>query len=227
MRLKWQFEKFEKLIHKTFNWKVPTSLPIREIPNKENEYTWEDWKEDKKNEQPIKYFLMEEIPFYLSCKINKVENVFYWIRCHTYNRYHFLDLRQPKEGYYQYRWGYCDIVQKMIYANFNMLCEFIELEHGGLEKAEKWLAELQEHEDAPEHQVNCLSKTIEIYKWWKNDLPKMNLEFDALLHETYGAGRRPYNKVKCDRISEMEIEINKLINDKLKELIDLRESMWT
>jgi hypothetical protein len=48
----------------------------------------------------------------------------YWLRTHTIDRYHLLDLR----GQGDYTWGYLDPCHKMWLACFAVLCEFVEKE---------------------------------------------------------------------------------------------------
>jgi hypothetical protein len=228
MELKDKILDLEKTVHKLFKWNVPFALPMEMFGAKDGEMTWESWQQNMKNDYPIKHFFMEQIPTKLYRWAGKVDNLFYYIRCNTYNKYHFLDLRQPKEGYYKYRWGWLDVNQKILFANFNLLVEFVEKERGGYEAAEKCIAELKTLEDVPTHQIECMEKELELYTWWKYELPKMHKEHDKLLHEScHGRKFNNCDNEKMRQSWEMQEKIDNTIDEKLKELIDIRMTLWT
>jgi len=229
MELKEKILDLEKLVHKVFKWQVPYALPMEMFKHKKDgEMTWESWHKMMKNKYPIRHYLMEEVPSRLYRLADKIDNVFYYIRCNTYNKYHLLDLRQPKGGYYDYRWGWCDVVNKMIFANFNLLVEFVEKERGGCKAAEKHIAELKTLEDVPSDQIKSMEKELELYRWWKYELPKMYKEHDKLCHEAVGGrGFGDYDKDKLDQTWDLQQKIDETINEKLKELIDIRMTLWT
>jgi hypothetical protein len=201
----------KKLIHKIFDWKVPHALPSKMFPNKgkENEYTWEDWREEMIKKFPVKYCLMETIPNEISYYTSKCNNFLYFLKSITYKKQHLLDLRQPKNSCFEYRYGYSDVRQKFIYANFNLLCEFVKA-HGGT----KWLQEhvkyLRNGDEAitQEHWIKFYDIIIELYDWWKYQLP---LKIEAN---------------KKDYSFDKENEIEKEINEKIKLMIDYREFFW-
>lgn len=78
-----------------------------------------------------------------------LSNVWYWIRCHTYNRYHIINI----SGRAGYKWGWIDTDGQMLLVNFKLLCDFIEKECRGyfkLEPDEYWKQE-----------------ALFLYSWWK------------------------------------------------------------
>lgn len=94
-------------------------------------YTWEQYYKEIKEKYPIRYFFAKTLYSFIRYKIwNKVYlimELLWWFR---YNfipsyKYHFLDLRQPK-GFDEYRYGYRDMPEKMLYANFNLLKEYLK-----------------------------------------------------------------------------------------------------
>src|SRR5258708_2352151 len=54
-----------------------------------------------------------------------VRDLPYWIRCHTYNRYHIVDCRNA-----WYKWGWQDVSELMLYSSFELLRRFVENEDG-------------------------------------------------------------------------------------------------
>lgn len=57
-----------------------------------------------------------------------VYQAWYWIRCHTYNRYHMVDCGHKNPT--GYRWGWQDVDYLMLYSAFELLRRFVELENG-------------------------------------------------------------------------------------------------
>lgn len=53
------------------------------------------------------------------------KNWWYFIRCHTYTRYHLIDCRSKENDY---SWGYQDVDGLMFYTCFNLLKTFVEKE---------------------------------------------------------------------------------------------------
>jgi hypothetical protein len=131
-------------------------------------------------------------------------------------------LRQPKGTFYEYRYGYSDPCQQIIYANINLLKLYFK-ELGGIEEARKFLVYLQKEEDAPIHQVNSLSIALEVYDWWKDELPKKHKQHDDLLEEAM-ALRKTDRKLSDEKLRE---SLDDEINEKLKKIIDIRMSLWT
>ena len=60
----------------------------------------------------------------------RLKDLPYWIRTHTINKYHLIDIRQQKNSpdQYAYRWGWIDPSEKIVLAIFNIFCEFFEEE---------------------------------------------------------------------------------------------------
>jgi hypothetical protein len=52
-------------------------------------------------------------------------NLWYWLRCHTFDKYHLVDIRTP-----EYRWGWMDRCDGVLYACFALLVDFVEKEGG-------------------------------------------------------------------------------------------------
>jgi hypothetical protein len=206
----------KKIFNKIFDWHVPSALPSRMFPNKgkENEYTWEDWREDMIKKFPIKYHLMETIPNELSYYKSKCNKFLYFLKSVTYKKQHLLDLRQPKNICYQfeYRYGYSDVRQKFIYANLNLLCEFVK-EHGGIRKLQEYTKNLRNNneENHNENWIKFYDVVIETYDWWKFQLPLKIKELE---------------EISIDKYLDKENEIEKEINDKIKLMIDYREYFW-
>lgn len=55
-----------------------------------------------------------------------VSNAWYWIRTHTYNRYHIVNCKDPGNGY---SWGWQDRDHLILLACFKILKDFMEQEY--------------------------------------------------------------------------------------------------
>lgn len=207
------FDSFRDKIDSVFKWKKPYALPSKRFGSEANDYTWEDWTEETSKKYPLRYFFHETMMNKIDSTLHRIDRAYYEAKAFVL-KYHMLDLRQPKGSPFDYRNGYRDIVEKIIFANFNLLCTFVEKELGGVEKATEFLEQIKKHSDAKE-QAEHLTKTLALYSWWKNEMPKM---YDDV-----------YNSTVVDYIAygkKLE-EFEELINAKLKEVIDLRRGLWT
>jgi len=136
-------------------WKLdkPIALSMKSITPTE-EYTWEDWEMETATKYPIRYFLQEVLPIWFYCRIMKpIKNLFYWIRCHTYNRYHILKLQSPR-----YKWGWCDAVEQIMIASFTVLVNFVEKEEAFTSHID-W--------DSDYEHACAKNEMMELYNWWK------------------------------------------------------------
>lgn len=81
----------------------------------------------------------------------KLEQVKYWIRAHTYNRYHVINISKI-DGKRGYRWGWLDADNRMLLACMKVFCDFYEKEYPG---QVLW-------EPTVEREFE------QIYDWWKH-----------------------------------------------------------
>lgn len=204
----------EKLIKKLFKWEVPFALPMRFL-NNNDDYCWEDWHRDVKKKHPIKYFILETVPLIIRIKLHSISEGWYWFASHTYRKQHLLDFRQPKHNTYWhcYRYGWCDITEKMIFVMFRLLEQFIENELGGIKKAKESLIWLENPETmAPQGQIDTTRTAIQLYEWWTVERLQRFEKINALNY-----------KLQYKEMEKLENDIN----EKLKMLIDIRRGMWT
>jgi hypothetical protein len=110
---------------------APVALPSRFFPNRLDEYTWEDWADEARAMYPVRYFLQQSLPRLFRRAWWPFPHAWYWIRTHTYNRYHIVDLRCPTWGL-EYEWGWADASERIFLAAFQVLKEFVEHEYPGM-----------------------------------------------------------------------------------------------
>jgi hypothetical protein len=141
-------------------WKLdkPRALPM-DFCSKEGDYTWEDWQREAADKHPIRYAIQERLPTQVYVHVLKpLENFFYWIRTHTYNRYHMLNLKSPQN---RYEWGWLDRDQAIVFACFNILKAYVEREMSQISyyaPATEWCPEYDRRDEEKE--------IMELYDWW-------------------------------------------------------------
>ncbi len=138
--------------------KKPVALPLRAFSSRTGKggeviYSWEDWEDDAREAYPIRYFLTETCRHWWNRNITyRLERAWYWLRTHTMDRYHILDLRNAF-----YRWGWQDVSEKILYANFNLLVEFIEGEDPFTVVDWSW----------DDRHAEAGAEILALYRWWK------------------------------------------------------------
>ncbi len=218
---------FRNFIRKLFRWEVPRALPMRRF-TPTVEFTWEDWEARMRSQYPIRYFLCETVPRYFGYKWHCLDQWLYWLKSVTYKKRHLLDLRQPKDSplAHSYRYGWCDIVNRMPYAMFNMLIDYVEKELGGPEETQKFIDELKSREGPP-HQIHTMEEALRIYKWWKVDrIAKLKAQ-DDIYTEWYLKIHSSEGKVLFDKMHEEEEAFENELDDMLKAMVDIRRGLWT
>lgn len=210
--------------------KEPSALPSRMFgdPN-DTSYSWENWQEETKDKHPIWWFLLDTIPFFISTKITmRLEHLWYWIRTHTYNRYHILDLRQKenKGGEAYYRWGYLDPCTALVLANFKVLERYIaekpfdlRTEYSEEEIDEQGLRPQQDHYD----------EAMAIYEYWNKGRVehwnKLKLQ-SQVLHRFRKSNYKKY-LILLDEYNKNVEKFDQEEEEYLIRLIKIRKGLWT
>ena len=96
----------------------------------------------------------------------------YWLRCHTWTRYHLVDCRNK-----WYEWGWCDVDSRILYSCFELLRQFIEgengLEHlayqGPAIRADENMGTPEEREFHAKERDRVYEEVKALWKWWTED----------------------------------------------------------
>ena len=232
---------------KHYGAKSNTALPIEDFKNSENDYTWEKYRKDIKDEFPVKYFLLKQLPENLDKVFypikHKVKDATYYVKCHLIpkHRYHSLSLVQPKTNTDDdYTYGWVDSDRQMLLACMNILVTFIEEEYG-IKKFEEQIeflkSEIKNRDAAPENEkqyhwdcsehLKAHQKMYDIYLWWKLDRKAALKHYSSDLDYWYKNRKTPVGDELHKKLNESEIEINKKEQEMLIELINIRQFMWT
>lgn len=197
-------------------------------------YCWEDYYADLKKAYPIRYFFAETLADFLRFKVwmpivRPFKDFKYWLVSHVIpsRRYHMLDLRQPKG----YRYGWQDTDTRMLYANFNLLNEFVKYEMPNF-----YCPTPDECADISDignrKQRNDYFEIHELHNWWNVERPKEIKAKDDALHLWYE--RKHKEKIfdeETERLWKEHLAIDEAFLDKETEmlirLIKIRKSLWT
>ena len=202
-------------------------------------YCWEDYYADLKKTYPIRYFLAETLADFLRYKIlspitRPFKNFKYWLISHVVpsRKYHMLDLRQPKNDNDNYRYGWLDTDHRMLYANFNLLNEFVTHEMSNF-----YCPSLVECDDencgaSNKAQRDVYFTILDLHNWWNNYRKMEAAANDALQHAWYE--RRHKHKIfdeETDRLWTAHLAADEAFLEKETEmlirLIKIRKSLWT
>ena len=116
----------------------------------------------------------------------------YWLRTHTINKYHLIDLRSSRNGY---AWGWLDASEGILFANMAILVRFIEKEkpfngHVDWRSAEE-VRVAGETENDPggdacrDGHAAAKKEMLEIYNWWVKGRKEEHDAFDKTYDEAY------------------------------------------
>jgi hypothetical protein len=147
-----------------------------------------------------------------------ISDIFYWIRCHTFTKYHIINCSQPKNSQYKYRWGFIDPCERIMFGLFNEVVKYVE----------GYIVKLDDSD-----RTDTDREILSIYQWWtidhQNDLKDLNYhyeEYGMLTLASDNAKAFKEAKEKLEVINILEQKSNREIEEYLIRIIKVRESMW-
>jgi hypothetical protein len=128
-----------------------------------------------------------------------------------------IDIRNPYNGY---KWGWIDRSEAILFANFAILCDFIEKEHP-FEIIDF------EHDD---YWRNLKKELVDLYHWWKIGRKAEQDQCDSLYTEIEQDNRilnKRVQELRHQWLFEEEERIEAVDDINLIRLIKIRGCMWT
>ncbi len=208
---------------------------------------WQDWNNEMQEHYPVRYFLNQKFNIYFITI--PLQTAVYWIKHRTTQRYHILKTGEKP--------GYLDAGERMFYASFNLLKEFVEVEKAhicGDEKLKgadagiahlKWEMNLTKEEGGA-NQAALAEEVYELYIWWVHTRPnRENLndtalakKFYALEEEIYGTDFSISTSKDTEELkelrekyykesTELETQYNKEDVDMFVRLAKIKDGLWT
>lgn len=250
MSLKFYFREFEHWFSDKFGPPSPVELGRSKrnaLPMKfhadDGDYTWEDWEIEVKKDYPVRYFIGKTVPRQLHRKIiNPVDNFFYWLRTNTINKYHLLDLRQPKtDTKDDYKWGWIDECDKLILANFSVLRDYMKDYHANksfvygpdeesIRLLEKELIDSENKSGSKDigirEQIKHLKEIKNIWEYWIFDRKILLKNIDKALKNWAETPKGTIKEKRYDILKQLEEDFDILEEDMLIRLIRVRKSLW-
>jgi len=165
--------------------------------------------------------------------IKQIGQAVYWLRTHTYNKYHMIDCRNPRNGY---KWGWIDRSEVILFANMAILVEYLEKEAHQIDWT--WCPEI----------IETKKEMDAIYQWWTHDRKVEHDIYDALLTKAYGfenctvfeptedprlAALRftkegdPEWEADCTKCRELERALEEKDEEMMIRLIKIRKVLWS
>jgi len=203
-------------------------LPLRSFSPETKNLCWEDFDDLLKVKYPIRFFLFKTLPEKIKYKIwNR-----YFVKLYNYiffnfiKKHHLLDLRQIENDNYidNYKYGYLPIPDKILYANFNILKQYIDSKPINLRH------EFSEYDinldPVLKHQQYVFDESHEIYFWWENTrklyIKKLN---DLFICYTKEHDKHKKQKL-LKNIESVEKNIDDITDDILIRLIKIRKYLF-
>lgn len=209
------------------------ALPSREFTPDVEGVCWEDWHQTVKEMHPIKYWIAETAADYIKYNIwftitRPIKRAHYWLISHTIRRYHILDLRQPDE----YKYGWQDTDTRILYANFNLLNEFVKHEMPNFYCPTLEECENEQFGFSNKAQRDAYFKILDLHNWWNYErkIEQFNIDNlrDAYHHRKYDQKIRDQETEKMwNSLQEAETNFADKETDMLINLIKIRRSLWT
>lgn len=200
--------------------------------------TWEDWHKTVKEMHPVKYWFAETAADFLYYNIwlsikRPIADAYYWFVSHVIpsRRYHMLDLRQScSKGKDQecYRYGWCDVPEKMLYAMFNLLGEYLNKEKP-MEPAHYYTREQIENDVHLKAQQEALDEANDIYYWWSVTRHEENALCDKLRDDYHKARKNKADNIAYLRTLYLTQErMNEVkVDEMAARLLKIRRTLWT
>lgn len=222
-------------------WSTYNALEDEDFSDEPHGKTWQDWHRHVKQLHPVKYWIAETFADFVRYKIwfrisVPLETAHYWFVSHFIprRRYHMLDLRQQcgKGDFNEigdcYRYGWRDVPEKMLFAIFNLLGEYLNKEQP--QDLTQWYTlEQIEADEVLKRQHAELVEARAIYHWWTVGRREEQKYHDKLLHDWSEA--KKHKSSNKDHLWEMLKQYDIDMLDKTEEMIarlmKIRRSLWT
>lgn len=212
------------------------ALPSKSWTPGITDYSWEDWHEEVKRLYPIKYFLVQTLPKFIRYKLwfpikGPFDKALYYLKSHLIpsKRYHMLDLRQTcndKNDLDCYRYGWIDTDNRMLYALFNLLDQFVKHE---LDNMFCPTEEDIQNDPSLQNQKDLILEIKAIHHWWHKERKlEYKIHDDAL--EAWSMARHnglPHTDKLWQKLQQSDIDFEAKTDEMIARLMKIRRSLWT
>lgn len=198
-----------------------------------NDYTWEDYDKDVKKKYPFKYWInktiFDSVGFFIYCWKRRFSDAYYWVRTHTFDRYHLIDIRQSQWSSHDYKWGWIEPDEQLLLANYKILCDFIDksVPKDYFESTEKRYDNPDDDYAMDREYLFKVGELEDCYGWWRYGRKEYLGYVDSLFANLKSAKTRAeYNELSKKWIQAGK-DFEKREEEMLVRLIRARDIMWT
>lgn len=213
------FERFEPPDPKELGWSETNALEMRHFSPFTQGKTWEDWHDYVKEHYPYRYKIYQFFRWLGKKKYNFGMR-WYLFKSRFFIKQHLLNLNQSYNGYDVYEYGYCDPSEQVLYANFNILKEFVEKEE----------PHKPEYYDDDEHGKEWAEASREIYDLYDYWMVRRAAN-DRVATDYYEKFKEAKTKEESEKIRNDWMKAKDAFDDEeqrnLERLIKVRRFMWT
>jgi hypothetical protein len=212
-------------------WSEYNALEDEEFSENPKGKTWQDWHRTVKQMHPVKYWIAETFGDWLRYKVwlritRPIKDAHYWLVSHLVpsRRYHMLDLRQP--GGYQYGWR--DVPEKMLYAMFNLLGEYLNEEQP--HDLTQWYTREQIEADlGMKRQQEAIEEARAIYHWWTVEQHQELARKNEMLTKWSEArkAKDPKKEEYWNQLRQMDSDFDAKEDEMIARLMKIRRTLWT
>lgn len=146
-----------------------------------------------------------------------VLGLYHWVRCHTWDRYHIIDIGKSNPHYYN--WGWVDRDHAMMAACFQLLTDFVD--------KEKPFDVIDWESDSGHRKAGKEIK--ELYEWWTSERFWEHQELDGM-HVKVPDLDNADTSIWDDSWNEwcaFSDELDEKDDLMLKRLMKIRKYLWT
>lgn len=190
---------------------------------------WEEEERWQRQNYPVRFHIEKAWEFV--SRWPRTEHALYWLRTHTYNRYHILDLSKAEpENPDGYRWGWIDRDRLLLLACFKVLRDFVEQEKPW--PVADYLAEVEakgngEVEGLRRQQANY-EETMALYRWWTEWRFAEYAEWESQRDAAYEAYKKePESEALRQAWLDLEEKEHTRDDEMLRRLLAIRHYLWT
>lgn len=194
-------------------------------------YTWEDWEAEMRRDHPVAWFLRREVPKPFRTAFRRVkrpiDDAIYWVQCHTLPsyRFHILDLRNPGGGE-KWSYGWRDRTNILLWANFKILTDFVELEQPfDIVTYAATLTPEKIEQEGIARQVEIHREMMDLYHWWKTGREAALKQLDTF-PDNSDPDKAARRKAR-DAWHELRRKLDADDQTNLLRLVAIREYLWT
>jgi len=199
------------------------SLPSRKFSPFEKGYCWEDFDKLIAEQYPIRNWIFNVFFSWFSKKAYRLTMRWYDFKSIWINKDHLIDLRQ-RTKFDHYDGGYIDNVQKVLYANFNILCNFVESKE--FERMKQQFLQKNIEDESDKTWQDAAKEMVRLHHYWMTERTQDN-EKCQMLHNI---AKSKNNKEEYSEAMNVWLDFGRAVDEKedhmLNRLIKIRRFLW-